>query len=126
MLKNSFEVLDNRTVTLFNSIRFLSLVVLALCCCLQALSSCKWATLCSSGFSLWSFLLLWSTDSRFIVSSSCGLGLSSFSAHTLVAPLACGILLDQGSYLWLLHWQVDFHPLYHQEGPNQHCLWDRL
>ena len=41
MLKNSFEILENRTITLFNSIHFLSLVVLALCCCLQAFSSCR-------------------------------------------------------------------------------------
>ena len=27
---------------------------------------------------------------------------------------ACGILLDQGSNLCLLHWQADSYPLYHQ------------
>ena len=33
--------------------------------------------------------------------------------HSLSYPKACGIFLDQGSNLCLLHWQADFLPLCH-------------
>ena len=33
----------------------------------------------------------------------------------LSCSAACEIFLDQGLNPCLLHWQVDFHPLYHQE-----------
>ena len=35
-------------------------------------------------------------------------------AHVLIWFVACGIFLDQGSYLRLLHWQTDSLPLGHQ------------
>ena len=31
---------------------------------------------------------------------------------------ACGIILDHGSNLWPLQWQVDSHPLYHWVSPK--------
>ena len=33
----------------------------------------------------------------------------------LSCSAACEIFLDQGLNPYLLHWQVDFYPLYHQE-----------
>ena len=46
---------------------------------------------------------LWDTGSVVVVLLSC--------------PSACGILLDQGSNLCLLHWQVDSSPLDHRGRP---------
>ena len=50
--------------------------------------------------------------------SSCGSGLqstgSTVMAHRLSCSLACGIFLDQGSNLCLLHWQAHSLPLSHQ------------
>ena len=43
-------------------------------------------------------------------------------AHGLSCSMACGTLLDQGSNLWPLHWQVDFYPVYHQGRPGFVCL----
>ena len=37
--------------------------------------------------------------------------------HGLKHSAACGIFLDQGSNLCLLHWQVDSLPLSHQGSP---------
>ena len=39
-------------------------------------------------------------------------------AHRLSCPEACGISLDQGSNLHVLHWQADSYPLHHQGGPG--------
>ena len=39
-------------------------------------------------------------------------------AHRLGCPVVCGILLDQGSNLCLLHWQADSLPLSRQGSPN--------
>ena len=39
-------------------------------------------------------------------------------AHRLSCSAACGILLDQGSNLCLLHWQADSLPLSHQGSPT--------
>ena len=36
----------------------------------------------------------------------------------LSCPMACGILLDQGSNLCPLHWEADSYPLYHQGSPK--------
>ena len=38
-------------------------------------------------------------------------------AHRLSCSMECGIFLDQGSNLCLLHWQVDSLPLDHQGSP---------
>ena len=38
-------------------------------------------------------------------------------AHGLSCSEVCGILLDQGSNLYPLHWLVDSLPLSHQESP---------
>ena len=39
-------------------------------------------------------------------------------AHRLSCPLACGIFLDQGLNLCLLHCQADSLPLSHQRSPG--------
>ena len=81
------------------------LVVLGLRCFAQAFSvgesrgsSLFWC----SGFSLWWFLVLQSTGSRRIG--------SVVVVHRLSCSAACGIFLDQGLNLCLLHWQA---VLYH-------------
>ena len=38
--------------------------------------------------------------------------------HGLSCSKACGIFLDQGSNLYLLHWQADSLPLSHQGNPK--------
>ena len=48
---------------------------------------------------------LWSTD-------------SVVSDQRLSCSLACGIFLDQGSNLCLLHWQVNYLPQSHQGNPQ--------
>ena len=40
-----------------------------------------------------------------------------FLVHRLSCSTACGIFLDQGSNLCLLHWQMDLLPLSHQGSP---------
>ena len=42
--------------------------------------------------------------------------------HELSCSKACGIFLDQGSNLFLLHWQRDSFPLSHQGSPRAHCF----
>ena len=37
--------------------------------------------------------------------------------HGLSCSVACGIVLDQGSNLCPLHWQVDALPLHHPGSP---------
>ena len=39
--------------------------------------------------------------------------------HGLSCSMVCGIFLDRGSNLCLLHWQVDSFPLSHQRSPRQ-------
>ena len=51
---------------------------------------------------------LWSTSSVVV-------------AHRLNCSEACGILLDEGSNLCLLHWQTDSLPLSHQGSPIFYC-----
>ena len=43
-------------------------------------------------------------------------------AHGLSCFMACGIFLDQRSESCPLRWQVDSHPLYHRESPQQLVL----
>ena len=77
-------------------------------------------------FSLWWFLLLWSTGLWASVMAAGGsiLGAprlwssgSIVVVHGLSCSTACGIFLDQGSNPCLLHWQVDSVPLSHQRSP---------
>ena len=43
---------------------------------------------------------------------------SMVAVHRLRCSTACGIFLNQGSDLGLLHWQADSLPLSHQESPE--------
>ena len=43
---------------------------------------------------------------------------SAVVEHRFSCPEACGISPDQGSNLFLLHWQTDSLPLSHQEAPT--------
>ena len=45
---------------------------------------------------------------------------SADEVHRLSYPKACGVFLDQGANLCLLHWQADSLPLSHQGNPR--CL----
>ena len=45
---------------------------------------------------------------------------SVFVAHRLSSSVACGIFLDQGLNLYLLHWQADSSPLSHQGSPSKY------
>ena len=88
-----------------------------------------YSSLWCTGISLQWLLLLQSTGSRHTGFSSCGvwaqwLWLVGSRAQPqqlwhmgLVAPLACGIFLDQGSNPCSLHWQVDSLPLHPQGSP---------
>ena len=89
----------------------LLLAVLGHCCCWAFFSSCSGQELLPSGGTL-----------AFIVGASLvpahrpqSTG-SVAAAHGLSCSQACGIFLDQGSNLCLLHWQVDSLPLIHQGG----------
>ena len=80
-------------------------------------SSLFWclASLCSGLFG-------WSMDSRVHGLSSCSpwpLSTGSIAViHRLSCFVACGIFLDQGSNLCLLHQQMDSLPLNHQGSPT--------
>ena len=80
----------------------------------------------SGGYSsLWRLLLLWSKGSRarelqqlwHVSSVIAAPRLSSTGStvvvHGLSCPAACGIFLDQGLNLGLLHWLEDSSPLSH-------------
>ena len=44
--------------------------------------------------------------------------------HRLSCSSICGIFLDQGSNLCLLHWQADFLPLSHQQSRTHRILYN--
>ena len=69
-------------------------------------------------FSLWWLLLLQSMDFSSCSTQALGMQASVVVACGFSCPLACGILPDQGSNLFPLHWQVDSLPLGHQESPS--------
>ena len=82
------------------------MVLLGLCCCVQAFSSCDeggYSSLRCAGFLL-GWLLLWGTGSVVVV-------------HGLRCSVACGIFLEQGSNLFAQHWLTGPYSLYHQESP---------
>ena len=84
-----------------------------------------------AGFSLPQPLLLHNTGSRafrlqwmrHVASVVVTPGLESIGsvvvAHGLSCLAACGILLDQGLNLCLLHWQADCLPVSHQGSPKR-------
>ena len=84
--------------------------MLSLCCCAWAFSTYTERGILSScdapASHLQWLLLLWSGGSRVVVVK--GLGCST----------ACGIFLDQGSNLCLLHWQENSLPRSHQGSPQ--------
>ena len=82
---------------------YLFLAVLGLCCCRQAFSSCGARPSCDG------------SSARGTVSRCTG---SVVVALRLSCSEACGIFLDQGSNLCLLHWQVASYHLSHQGSPN--------
>ena len=89
-----------------------NLTVLDLLCCTPVFLAvgCRgYSSLQGTGFSLWWLLLLQSTGSK-------RLG-SVVETHGLSCSSACGIFRNQGSNPCPLHWQVDSHPLYHQDVP---------
>ena len=50
---------------------------------------------------------------------------STVASHGLSCPMAGAIFQNQGQNLWLLHWQMDSYPLYHQGSPyNKHFKWN--
>ena len=83
-----------------------------------------------AGFSLEWLLLLWSTGSRTgrlqqlrhmgpeVVARGLENTGSIVVAHRLSCSVAFGVFLDQGSNLYLLHWQVDSLPCSHQGTPS--------
>ena len=95
---------------------FFFLAVLGLCCCRASplvVASRGYCLTQWTGFSLQQLLLL-SVSSRMHRLNSCG--------AWLCCSAACGILLDQGSNLCLLHWQVESLPPSLQGSPYLH-LW---
>ena len=71
----------------------------------------------------WSLLLhgVFSSCSEWDLLSSWDVWAShgDFSYCGLSCSMVCGFFLDQGSNLWILHWQVDSLPLDHQGSPCQ-------
>ena len=93
---------------------FFFLAVLGLCCCRASplvVASRGYCLTQWTGFSLQQLLLL-SVSSRMHRLNSCG--------AWLCCSAACGILLDQGSNLCLLHWQVESLPPSLQGSPYLH------
>ena len=82
-------------------------------------------------FSLRWLLLLWSAGSRALGLWHVGLvdaahGLYSTGsvvvAHGLSCSVVCGIFLDPGLNVRLLHWQADSLPLSHRGSPRRHFV----
>ena len=112
----------------------LFLVVLSVHCCLGFFSSCRpvgaTVQLWYTGSSLQWLLLLQITSSRacwlqqlqhmdsVIVTPRLQSTGTKVVTHGFSCSVACGIFLDQGSNLCLLHWQEDSLPLSHQGSPQ--------
>ena len=99
---------------------YVYLVVLGLCCCAQAFSSCG-----EAGYSLVAVCGLIITVASLVQRRLYALmiqqlqhAVSVAAAPGLSCSEACGIIPGQGSNPCPLHWQVDSHPLYHQGSPN--------
>ena len=96
ILCHAFETLcfqgtlsDSKVVVFFLIFIYLFLAELGLHCCVQVFSSCG-----ERGYCL-------------VVVRKLLVLVASLVAHRLSCPATCGIFLDQGSNLCLLHWQVD-------------------
>ena len=101
---------------------FFFLVALALLCCTRGFSSCGERGLLFIAVhgllmavaSLVAEFRFWSGKPSVVV------------VHRHSCSAACGIYLDQGSNTCPLHWQVNSHPLYHQESPRSFLLVRKL
>ena len=102
----------------------LFLVVLGLCCCMRAFSSCsKWGILSScgvqashcGGFFCCKAWALGCVDFSSFISQALECG-SVAVVHWLSCPAACRIFPDLGWNLCPLRWQTDSQPLNHQGG----------
>ena len=82
-------------------------------------SACRLSLIAVSG----GYSLLRCVGSRHLGFSRCGSGLSSSGSKALELRLscsvACGIFLDQGSKLYLLHWQADSDLECHKRTPRE-------
>ena len=91
---------------------YLFLALLSLHWCVQAFSSCD----------EWGLLSNWGEQASHFGHFCCeawalGRAGSVTVAHGLSCPLTCGIFLDEGLNLCLLHWQVYSSPLDHLGNP---------
>ena len=75
-----------------------------------------WASRCT-GFSCGAWVLGCEGVGGSLQLPGCSTG-SVVVAHRLSCSAACGVLLDQGLNLYLLHWQADSLPLSHQGSPT--------
>ena len=91
---------------------------LSLCCCVQALCFSEWGLLSSVVPSLLIAVASLAVEHGLQVYSLQQLRRmgSVVVAHGLSCPAACGILLDQGSNSYPLHWQAGSYPLDHQKA----------
>ena len=100
-------------LVLFESYLFILLLAsLGLCCCVWAFSSCgEQGLLCYGALTShcggFFCCRAWALDAQ----------ASGVAVHRFSCPTACGIFLDQGLNLCLLHWQADSLPLSHQISP---------
>ena len=111
-----------------DSLTYLLLATLGLCCFPQAFSGCgRWGLLfvVVPRLPLWWLLLLWRMGSRCVGFRRCSMraqqlrlmGLRAQTQQLLSCSLACEIFPDQGLNPCPLYWQVDSYPLRHQRGP---------
>ena len=103
-----------------NSIIYLCLAVLSLCCC--ASFSLVSLVAAAGDYSLVVVhRLLITVASLFLEHGLLGTG-SVVMAHEISCSAACGIFPDQRSNPWLLHWQGDSLPLSHQGSPTYYTF----
>ena len=101
------------------SIHYLFLAVLGLCRCAGFTLAAE-----SGGYSLAVVHGLLTAGASLVVVHELYSTGSVVVAHELTCSSACGIFLDQGSNLKLLHWQVDSLPLSHQGSPQRFMFID--
>ena len=85
---------------------------LGLCCCVWAFFSCN-----EQGLLCYGALTSHCCGISCCRARALGEQASVVTAHRFSCPTACGIPLDQGLNLCLLHWQADSLPLSYQGSP---------